>query len=92
MKTIWKFPLAGNAEQYISMPAGAEVIAVQEQFGAVQAWAIVDPAKPLRVVQIIIRGTGQPLGEVGKYVGTFQMEGGGFVFHAFVSYPETRPA
>ena len=92
MKTIWKFTIPACAEQSVPMPAGAEVIAVQEQFGSVQAWAIVDSEQPMRPVHISIRGTGQPLGEVGKYVGTFQMEGGGFVFHAFVSYPETRPA
>ena len=93
MKTIHKFTLAGNAEEDIVMPVGAEVVAIQEQFGLVQAWAIVDPKQQHRLpVRISIRGTGQPLGEVGKYVGTFQMDSGAFVFHAFVAYPGTRAA
>lgn len=92
MKTIWKFPLSVTDEQDIMMPAGAEVLAVQEQFGMAQAWAIVDPEQPQYLVRFSIRGTGHPLGAVGQYVGTFQMEAGGFVFHAFVAYPETRAA
>lgn len=92
MKTTWKFTLAIDGEQEVRMPAGAEVIAVQEQFGMVQAWAIVDPAQPMRPVRISLRGTGHPLGAVGKYVSTFQLDGGALIFHAFVAYPETRSA
>lgn len=91
MKTTWKFTLSVVDEQTILMPAGTEVIAVQTQFGMVQAWAIVDPDMPQLPVKISIRGTGHPLGAVGRYVGTFQLYGGALVFHAFVAYPETRP-
>jgi hypothetical protein len=91
MKTIWKFTLAAVDEQEVMMPLGAEVLAVQEQHGTAQAWAIVDPEqKALRPVHFSLRGTGNPLRVVGRYVGTFQLKGGSLVFHAFVAYPETR--
>ena len=91
MKTIWKFPLAIADAQDIRAPTGAEVIAVQMQDGHPCAWAIVDlDASGLAGFTIHMRGTGHALGSVGAYVSTFQMEDGALVFHAFVSYPETR--
>lgn len=85
MKTIWKFPLSIADEQYVSMPLGSVVLAVQEQNGLPCAWAIVDDAEQATErVRFCIRGTGHELGDVGDYVGTFQLHGGDLVFHAFV--------
>ena len=33
-RTIWKFPLNGNSEQLLSMPAGARILTVQMQIPA----------------------------------------------------------
>lgn len=92
MKTIWKFPLRVDDTQFVPAPAGAEVLSVQVQGGAPCVWAIVDPDAPRSGFTIQMRGTGHPLGSVGTYVSTFQIYDGALVFHAFVAYPETRPA
>lgn len=84
MRTIWKFELPMADSSDISMPVGAEVLCVQVQHGFPHIWAIVDTEKPPRVVRrFCIRGTGQELGAVGKYIGTFQVRGGELVFHLF---------
>lgn len=84
IKTIWKFALEITGQQRISIPSGYEWLAVQEQHGGTQLWALVDPTAPVVDVQIEIHGTGHPIdGDPGKYIGTFQAENGFFVGHVF---------
>ena len=46
--------------------------------------ALVDPDAKLVDRDISIHGTGHPLpNDPGTYIGTFQLQGGAFVFHAF---------
>jgi hypothetical protein len=87
MKTIWKFPLQVIDSQVVSMPRGAKPLTVQVQDGKPCLWAIVDPeaAKEDRVVEI--HGTGHQTNKTldrHYYIGTFQLEGGALVFHAFM--------
>lgn len=89
MITIYKYPLIVTDEQEISMPLGAEILTVQTQNGIPCLWAKVDTSRPVDVRGIQMYGTGHPMesgageGEVGKYVGTFQLHGGSLVFHVF---------
>ena len=81
---IWKFPLQVASLQTIEMPAGARILSVQTQFGRPELWALCDETAPLSERRIAVYGTGQPMPNVyGKYVGTFQLDGGHLVFHAF---------
>lgn len=84
MKSIWKFGLEVTDEQTVEMPVGAKPLSVQVQHGTPCLWALVDTKalKEKRVVQIF--GTGHPVADEGDYVGTFQIEGGALVFHAFI--------
>ena len=69
------------------MPKGAEILTVQSQHDVPQLWALVDPTQPTEERCIEIFGTGHPIrydmGVERKYIGTFQVDGGQYVFHAF---------
>lgn len=66
------------------MPRAAKVLCVQVQHGAPQIWALVGneaetvEARPFRVF-----GTGQEMPGGLSYLGTFQLSGGGLVWHLF---------
>ena len=83
MKTIWKCTLAPDSRQTVTLPRGAELLTVQVQFDLVQLWAVVDSSQPVETRYIHIVGTGHPIGFAGKYIGTFQLDGGALVFHVF---------
>lgn len=82
-RTIYKYELMVGDTVTVDMPKGAEVIKVANIGGAstIFMWAIVDPSEKREQRIFHVRGTGHPLGKVGRYVGTvFQ---GPFVWHVF---------
>lgn len=84
MKTIWKFSLEMTDDQLVEMPKGAMVLSVQTQHEKPCLWALVDPDQKREERKISIRGTGHPIhGDLGAFIGTFQMHGGALIFHAF---------
>ena len=82
MKTIWKFPVPPTDEgSILEMPQGAEI---QVQGGGVQLWALVDPEADSETRIFRTYGTGHPIDhEPGRLVGTYQLNGGGLIFHVF---------
>ena len=86
MKIIYKFPLVVTDWQSISIKGLVEILTVQVQHGQPQLWALVDLADdaPTTAVQIVTLGTGHPVETVGKYLGTYQLNGGQLVLHVFV--------
>lgn len=89
MRTVHKYPLAGGTgEHVIPMPAGALLLTIQLQGGMPCLWALIDTERELVKRHLTIVGTGwemQP--QPGRYVGTFQTEGGRFVWHVFDADP-----
>lgn len=86
MSVVWKFPLAPVTEQAVVMPAGAEILHVDEQDGRVCLWALVDPDASLVEKLISIRGTGEPIDAEWKgprHIGTVLTAGGQLVWHVF---------
>jgi hypothetical protein len=88
MNVIWKFPLEFTVhEQLIAMPQGATILTVQMQRGTPCLWATVDSNAPQTSRRIAIVGTGLEIKEhsapIYKYIGTFQMADGAFVWHVF---------
>jgi len=82
MKTIWRWAL--KRETTIHMPHGAKLLAVQEQHGDPQLWALVDPGAETEKRTFQVYGTRHDLpDDPGRYVDTFQMLGGALVFHVF---------
>ena len=84
MKTIYKYDLPIDDDINIPLPEGAVVlsVAMQDQ-GHPKIWAIVEPGSPTERRQFHWRGTGHPLGNVGRFVGTVLIHSGALVFHLF---------
>lgn len=86
-KTIWKFELETKGYQKIEMPEGSEILTVQTQFEKPCLWAFVDPNAEKEDRFIEIFGTGErincDMGVNRKYIGTYQLSGGNWVFHVF---------
>ena len=84
MKTIHKFQIDVVGAQTVFMPDGAEILAVQVQRNRPCIWALVDPAAPIIEYTIFTHGTGHTVNEnAGRYIGTYQLDGGAFIAHVF---------
>lgn len=84
-KTIWKYSIATTDYQELTLPNGANILTVQVQGGIPCLWALVDPEEQNSRVKIRIFGTGHVIEDQDelKYIGTYQLNGGGLVFHVF---------
>lgn len=83
MKTVYKYPLQTMIES-VSMPAGADILQVSNQFNSVCMWALVDTTRPVETRRFYIIGTGHPLPEEPVvYLGTAKVENGHIVLHVF---------
>jgi len=82
---IWKFQIPVADDFKILMPSGARLLDVQAQHGVPQLWAVVIQSNPMVPRSLALRGTGHPADGLvsAVYVGTFQVSGGGLVFHLF---------
>lgn len=89
-KTIWKFELAIDNKNIISMPKGAEILSVQLQNNKPCIWALVNPDEPDKEERHFeMFGTGHPvpcdMGVDRKFLGTLQPVEMyvSFAFHVF---------
>jgi len=86
VRAVWKYPVEVYDRFTLTMPAGATVLTVQMQHGVPYLWALVDPKATPETRRFRLAGTGHVMRdevEEEVYVGTFQMSGGGLVFHVF---------
>ena len=82
VRTIWKFELLFQDDQFVDMPIGANVVAVGMQHGICFVWAMVDSEASIEPRRVHIAGTGHPIpADVGAYVG--MVFDGPFVWHVF---------
>jgi hypothetical protein len=85
MKTIYKYPMNEN----LRIPRGGVILSVQAQHGKIMVWALVDPKLAPERRRVVIRATGAEIrGPEGRYISTFQMDDGLYVYHAFELSPE----
>jgi hypothetical protein len=86
MKKIYKYSLALTDTQFVELPLGAEILTVQMQGDRLCLWAMIntlpEAIKKNRRIEIIGTGNPVPTGDL-KYISTFQMMGGGLIFHVF---------
>lgn len=82
MRSIWKFPLP-IGPSVVEMPNGAEVLTVQTQNDQPCLWALVDTDHDIIRRVFDVFGTGHIMPRSGKYIGTFQLDGGAFMGHVF---------
>ena len=83
MRTVWKFPLVMTDRQTVQMPMGAEILTVQMQGEQCCLWALCEPENVMRPREILIHGTGHPVGDITRYIGSVQIYSGALVFHVF---------
>lgn len=80
--TIWKYTL--RPVTTLEIPNNGQILDVQMQHGEPQIWVLVDPTRTKVERTFHIHGTGHTLPrDPGKYIATFQMDGGSLVFHVF---------
>ena len=85
-KRIYKYTLAVEGVQPLYVPAGFRPLCVQVQYGVPCLWAEVDDTDERIQVDVFTYGTGHPLAEDrGAYVGSYQLEGGAFCGHVYVT-------
>ena len=91
MTTVHKFPLAAIPDVELMMPAGARLLHVGHQDGALMLWAEVDEQAPAERRQFVVVGTGwgKPA-DAEVYVGTVQAPNG-LVWHVFEVAPLPVP-
>lgn len=87
-RKIYKYPIEVMDEQSVWMPAGAEILTCQEQFGIMCLWALVDPVEMTSPRTILIMGTGAisiPDSYNVTYIATIQPveHKGSLVWHIF---------
>ena len=85
MKRIFKFSLEVTDEQWIPLQKGADLLCVQAQNGKPVLYATIDDEESqIERVQILTHGTGHlTSGNIGQYLGTYQLRDGEFVGHCF---------
>ncbi len=91
MISVWKYPLEITDVQTIRLPDGAVPLAAQMQGQTLCMWVKVDTNQDLLVNEwkVYIHGTGHKIiNPKAHYVDTFQLHGGGLVFHVFAEESE----
>ena len=85
MRTIWKFDLSWGEVTRLVVPAHASIVHVDIQHFVPQAWVLLDPDQPERLVmQVSIMPTGADIpGHLGEYVKTFFSNQDSLVWHVF---------
>lgn len=84
VKIIWKFDIIPG-KNIIQMPLGAEILAVKTQYNEPKLWALVDPrlSKEARCFEVYGTGHDITITPEHKYIDTFILHDGSFVFHVF---------
>jgi hypothetical protein len=85
-KQIWKYTIEPN-EIMLEMPKDAQILTVQNQNEEPCIWALVNPENEKESRHFELYGTGHDIhydmGIERKYINTFQLMGGAFVYHLF---------
>lgn len=95
MLTVHKYPVPLTDDFSIQMPAGAQVLSFQVQYGEMQLWALVNPSASSTPRHFRLAGTGHPIEEAVsrlRFIGTVQLRGGSLIFHLFEIVPLAEPA
>lgn len=80
---IWKYVLELAAEQWVNVPKDAAVLSLGVQREEIVVWVECDPTSEKELRKFYIAGTGSapPDSDVGRFVGTVQIQS--FVAHVF---------
>ena len=84
-KEIWKYILKPNIT--LDIPKESQILSVQEQFGEICLWMLVNPILEKEQRRFEAYGTGHPIhydmGMDLTYLGTVKLEYGSLIMHVF---------
>lgn len=86
-KTIYKYPLVITDRQVVELPVGARLLHVDDQFGQLHLWALVEQYAPTEPRTFRIVGTGHHFDDSARFsehVGTVMTPP--FVWHVFTEH------
>lgn len=89
-KEIWKYKIGLTDRQSVIMQSGPKILFVGVQGESIYLWAEVDPETTKQPRLISVYGTGHAMPDnPGRYIGTFMLDFGRFVFHVYDAGSET---
>jgi hypothetical protein len=81
MRAIWHYPI-GRGYNRLKMPLGSQVLGVQVVMNEIRIYASVDVDQPNQEARTFTTvGTGWEHPSNFKHIGTYQTDGGAFVWH-----------
>lgn len=89
MRKIFKYEIEQTDEQVLSLPKGAKILSIIEQYNKPVIYAIVDPnEKEIDNYNVVTLGTGFDVyfelpRPSYKFLGTLSFMGGNLIFHYF---------
>lgn len=83
MRTVYKYPFVVADEFELLLPQGAEILHVAVQNHKPQLWALVDTDRPGETRRFAVRGTGHPVEDDLRHLGSFLLYDDTFVGHLF---------
>jgi hypothetical protein len=87
--TVYKYKLSRNQATLVELPLGAEALTIAVQCGDIYLWALVDPTQPNETRTFEVYGTGHNMPNyTRKFINTFFVNNGEYVFHAFEQCPK----
>lgn len=90
MKTIHKYVMPLGGEAAISLPVGAEILCVKEQYGQLAMYVKLETSNVLTELRrFLIVGTGYPIPAATRldYIDTVMLMSGQLVLHVFETLP-----
>lgn len=92
MKVIYKYELKIDTQQEIYLPKGYNILSVQTQRCVPCLWVEIDKSKEKVPVKIVTIGTGIEFENNGNlsYIGTYQINAVGLVFHVYEEKTKTK--
>lgn len=87
---VFKYPLNPTGLIVLNLPQGAKPLHVSLQHERLCLWTLVDPDAPMEKRYFRLVGTGHEIAEAPerlRFVNTFFVDGGNFVFHLFEISP-----
>ena len=86
MEYIYRYRLAITDRQIVKMPKDAKILSLQVKDGSPCIWAMVNPKNSTEEVLFRVYATGEKITDTEKlqFIGTFQLELYGHVYHVFL--------
>lgn len=89
MKKIFKYVIPVTDHHILHLPEGAKILSVANQHDNIVMYALVDPEKTAKRLDIRVCGTGHALDnriEQMTFIGTVSLHGGRLMFHVFYEW------